>query len=86
LFISTVLAALPETLVWSPKVGFVMILCNVLAIAIARNTVQKPDVGPQFPSPALAGGLSIPAFIGAASFGHILGVGAILGLANLGVL
>lgn len=63
-----------------------MIVCNILAIAIGKFTIKYPSAGPQLPSPALFGGLGLPALLGTTSFGHLLGAGAILGLANLGVL
>ena len=85
-FLPVVIAAVPHTPTWSPKVAAVMIVCNILAIAIGKFTIKYPNVGPQMPSPSLFGGLSLPAVLGTTSFGHLLGVGAILGLANLGVL
>jgi photosystem I subunit 10 len=63
-----------------------MIVCNILAIAIGKFTIKYPSADPQMPSPSLFGGLGLPAVIGTTSFGHLLGAGAILGLANLGVL
>ncbi|MBW4485929.1 MAG: photosystem I reaction center subunit PsaK [Tildeniella torsiva UHER 1998/13D] len=81
-----ILAAVPNTLEWSPKVAVVMILCNILAIAIGKFTIKHPSSPPAMPSPELFGGFGLPAVLGTASFGHILGAGAILGLANLGVL
>ena len=71
---------------WSPKVAIVMIVCNVLAIAIGKFTIKYPSAGPQLPAPNLFGGMGFPALLGTASLGHLLGAGAILGLANLGVL
>jgi photosystem I subunit 10 len=79
-------SAVPPTPEWSLKVAFVMIICNVLAIAIAKRTIQKPNVGPAMPSPSLFGGFSLGAVLGTTSFGHILGVGVILGLTSFGVL
>lgn len=76
----------PSTLEWSPKIAIVMIICNIIAIAIGKFTIQKPDVGPQLPSPSLFGGLSLGALLGTMSLGHILGAGAILGLASLGAI
>lgn len=81
-----VLAAVPTTLTWSPKVAVVMILCNILAIAIGKFTIKYPSVGPAMPSSNLFGGFGVGAVLGTASFGHLLGAGVILGLANLGVL
>ncbi|MBE9046778.1 photosystem I reaction center subunit PsaK [Pleurocapsales cyanobacterium LEGE 10410] len=83
----TLLAAYtPNTVSWSPKVAFVMIACNIAAIAIGKFTIQMKSVGPQLPSPALFGGMGLPALLGTTSFGHLLGAGVILGLANAGVL
>lgn len=79
---SLVLAATYRAADWSPSVAVVMILANVIAIAISRFTIQRPNVGPEVPGL----GLSVPALIAATSFGHILGAGAILGLTNTGAL
>lgn len=80
------LATVPATLEWSPKVALVMILCNVLAIAIGKFTIKHPSEGPALPSPALFGGMGLPALLATTSFGHVLGLGTILGLANMGAL
>lgn len=80
------LTATPRAADWSPAVGLIMILCNVLAIAIGKLTIQRPNVGPELPSSNLFGGLSLPALLGTTSFGHVLGAGVILGLSNMGVL
>lgn len=86
LTIVSLLAAVPTTLEWSPKVAIVMVLCNVLAIAIGKFTIKYPSADPQLPSPALFGGMGLPALLGTTSFGHLIGAGVILGLANLGAL
>ena len=79
-------AAMPATLEWSPKVAGVMIACNILAIAFGKFTIQKPNVGTPMPSANFFGGFGLGAVLGTTSFGHILGAGVILGLANMGVL
>lgn len=79
-------AAVPTTVEWSPKVAAVMIVCNILAIAFGKMTIQKPSEGPAMPSPGMFGGMGVGAVLGTTSFGHILGVGVILGLASMGVL
>ncbi|MFM7470889.1 MAG: photosystem I reaction center subunit PsaK [Nodosilinea sp. LVE1205-7] len=81
-----VLAVVPTTLTWSPKVAIVMILCNILAIAFGKFTIKYPSAPPALPSPSLFGGFGLPALLGTTSFGHLLGAGVILGLANLGAL
>jgi len=76
----------PRTLSWNPKVGAVMIIANIIAIAFAKYTMKNPGAGPALPGGAFFGGMGLPALLGTTSFGHVLGVGAILGLARLGVL
>lgn len=76
----------PRTLSWNPKVGAVMIIANIIAIAFAKYTMKNPGAGPALPGGAFFGGMGLPALLGTTSFGHVLGAGAILGLARLGVL
>ena len=83
--ITPLLAMAPATITWSPKVALVMIVCNVIAIAIGKASIKQPNVGLQLPSPNLFGGFSHGAMLGTLSLGHILGMGAILGLASRGV-
>jgi photosystem I subunit X len=87
LFLPTLLATtLPATPEWSPMVGIVMIVSNIIAIAIGKFTINQPSVGPAMPSPKLFGGFGLGAVLGTACLGHILGGGVILGLASSGVL
>ncbi|MGK7945795.1 MAG: photosystem I reaction center subunit PsaK [Microcystaceae cyanobacterium] len=79
-------AAVPATVSWSPKVAMVMIICNIIAIAFGKATIQQQNVGPGLPAPRFFGNMGLGAVLGTTSFGHLLGVGAILGLSNLGVL
>lgn len=79
-------SAVPATLEWSPKVAIVMIICNIVAIAFGKFTIQKPNSDPQMPSSAMFGGFGLPAVLATTSFGHILGAGVILGLASLGAI
>lgn len=76
----------PASFTWSPTVGIVMVLCNIAAIAIGKLTMKDYAKGPAMPSPSLFGGFGLPAVLATTSFGHILGAGVILGLANVGVL
>jgi photosystem I subunit 10 len=82
----TLLAVVPPTLAWGPKTAIVMVICNVLAIAIGKYTIQHPNAGPALPSPAMFGGMGLPALLATTSFGHILGLGVLFGLANVGAL
>lgn len=78
--------AIPNTVTWTPTMGLVMVLCNVLAIALGKATMAQPSAGPALPSPEMFGGMGVPALLATTSLGHIIGFGAILGLANLGIL
>jgi photosystem I subunit 10 len=80
------LTSIPATLEWSPKVAVVMIICNIVAIAIGKATIQQPNVGPGMPMPQMFGNLSAGAVLGTTSLGHIIGIGVILGLASMGAL
>jgi len=87
LHLTSILATtVPNTVEWNLNVGITMIVCNIIAIAIAKYNIQQPNVGPQMPSPNLFGGFSLAAVIGTTCFGHVLGAGVILGLARLGAL
>ncbi len=77
------LGTVPHTPTWGPSVAIVMILCNALVFFIGKQVIQIPDAGP---APGVFLGLGLPALLAVTSLGHIVGAGAILGLANLGVL
>ena len=79
-------AYVPTTVEWSPKVAIVMITCNIIAIAIGKYTMQNTSAGPALPSSEFFGGMGLPALLGTTSLGHLIGAGAILGLATVGAL
>lgn len=81
----SLLAITPASVTWTPKVALVMIICNVIAIAIGKATIKYPNEGAKMPSASFFGGLSHGAMLGCTSFGHLLGMGAILGLSTRGV-
>ncbi|MBN3883325.1 MAG: photosystem I reaction center subunit PsaK [Nostoc sp.] len=81
---STLLAAATTPLQWSPTVGLIMIIANLIAIAFGKSTIKYPNAEPGLPSANLFGGFGLPALLATTAFGHILGVGTILGLHNLG--
>jgi photosystem I subunit X len=86
LLTTTLLAVAPRAADWSPTVGLIMIVCNVLAIAIGKFTIKQQNVGLGLPSGAMFGGMSHGAMMGTTSLGHLLGAGVILGLSNMGVI
>ncbi|MBN3925265.1 photosystem I reaction center subunit PsaK [Nostoc sp. NMS4] len=81
---STLLAAATTPLQWSPTVGLIMIIANIVAIAFGKSSIKYPNAEPGLPSANLFGGFGLPALLATTAFGHILGVGTILGLHNLG--
>ena len=85
-FFNSLLATVPTTVEWNLNVGLTMVICNIVAIAIAKATVKQPNADPQLPSSEFFGGMGLPALLATTSFGHLLGAGVILGLANAGAL
>lgn len=86
LYLPSLLAVTPATVAWSPKVGLVMIICNVIAIAIGNYGIKHKNVGLGLPSSELFGGMGHGAMLACTSLGHVIGIGAIIGLASIGVL
>jgi photosystem I subunit X len=63
----------------------VMVVACLLALWIGSRTIKLPHVGAKMPLGPLAplfNNISVPAFIASVSFGHILGVLAVMGLSN----
>ena len=83
IFLTTTIPNTPE---WSPIVGIIMITCNILAIAIGKMTMAEPSAEPKLTNPDFFGGMGLPALLATTSFGHVIGFGVILGLANIGVI
>lgn len=74
---------------WNLNIGLIMLACNVLAFIIARFGIQRAGEGASplpIQIPVLGKTFGLPEVLAAASFGHILGAGVILGLTNSGVL
>ncbi|NET56949.1 MAG: photosystem I reaction center subunit PsaK [Symploca sp. SIO2E6] len=88
--IYSILATTPTTIAWSPTVGLVMILCNLFAIIVGRFAIKNAGTGPDLPAggskPDILKNFGIAELLATTSFGHILGAGFILGLANAGIL
>lgn len=89
---SILLAALqqtvPNTPSWNWNISLVMNICIILGIIIARIAAQNRNKGSSLSSPAPTVGknLGLPDLLAGLSFGHILGVGTVLGLTNAGLL
>ena len=86
IYLPSLLAVVPSTVSWSPKVGLVMVICNVIAIAIGKYGIKNQNVGLQLPASEFFGGMSHGAMLAVTSLGHIIGIGAIIGLSTIGVL
>ena len=84
--LAPLLAIAPASVAWSPKVGLVMIIANVIAIGIGKATIKYPNVGGDLPNNSFFGGMGVGAMLGCTSLGHVMGIGAIQGLASTGVL
>ncbi|MEO1352752.1 MAG: photosystem I reaction center subunit PsaK [Cyanobacteria bacterium J06635_15] len=84
-YLPTLLEIVPRTVAWSPAVGIVMVLCNVLAIALGKIAIKYPSADGALPSPYF-GGMGFASLLGVTSLGHVIGLGTIIGLATVGVL
>jgi photosystem I subunit X len=82
------LASIPTTTNWSISVALIMVTCNLFVIAIGRYAIKVKGVGPSLPVqvPGLFEGFGLPELLATTSFGHLLGAGMILGLAQAGLL
>ncbi|MFM9267724.1 photosystem I reaction center subunit PsaK [Tychonema sp. BBK16] len=83
---SILLTVAPRTVEWSPTIAVIMIVCNILAIAFGKLTIQHQSTGGAMPSANMFGGFGLGAVLGTTCFGHILGAGAILGLSYIGAI
>ena len=75
-------ATVPPTPSWTFKTALVMLICNVLGLLLVRIATKDRGSKPASPVP----GFGFPQLLAGTSFGHILGVGAILGLTNVGAI
>ena len=71
--------SVPMTPEWNKSVAIAISICCIITLMFS-SVINKPLVGPKLPILPI----SIPTFVAAMCFGHILGVGIILGLANIG--
>ncbi|MEM7554216.1 MAG: photosystem I reaction center subunit PsaK [Cyanobacteria bacterium P01_A01_bin.84] len=66
---------------WTPRIAAIVSGSCVIALLVSFG-LKNTKTGPKMPLLPV----SIPAFIGAMCFGHILGLGIVLGLYNTGIL
>jgi photosystem I subunit X len=82
------IAAIPHTEPWGLNTILVMLICNTVAIAI-RGLATALPIGKQntnISTKNLFQQFSPAELIATFSFGHIIGVGFVLGLTNIGVI
>lgn len=72
-------ASVPATPAWNPTVAIIISVSSLVMVLLSTR-IEKPLVGPKFPILPI----SIPTFVAAMAFGHIVGVGIVLGLTNIG--
>jgi len=74
-------ASVPATPAWNPTVAIIISVSSLVMVLLSTR-IEKPLVGPKFPILPI----SIPTFVAAMAFGHIVGIGIVLGLTNIGSL
>jgi photosystem I subunit X len=87
-----IIAAIPHTEPWGFNTAFVMIVCNLVAVAIlllngyinGRDPISNPIA--HNGQPALTQQFTLPELLATFSVGHIVGVGMVLGLTNIGTI
>ncbi len=88
ILLAAVQSTVADTSTWSWSGSLVMNICILLGIIIAKVGIQNKGKGPKLPllEPFLGRDFGAPELIAGISFGHILGIGAILGLTNTGLI
>jgi photosystem I subunit X len=91
-----IIAAIPHTEPWGFNTAILMVAANLFAIVIAEwrfSLTARPGTVDPANNPSLTAGkadlfanFNLSKLIVAMSFGHILGVGLVLGLTNLGII
>ena len=72
-------ASVPATPECNTTVAAIISVSCLVSLLLTFK-VKQPLVGPKLPILPI----SIPAFIGAMCFGHVIGIGIVLGLTNIG--
>lgn len=85
---SAVQSTVPDTSTWSWSGSLIMNICIILGIIIAKIGIKNKGKGPRLPllEPFLGRDFGAPELIAGFSIGHVLGIGTILGLTNVGVI
>lgn len=88
ILLAAVQATVPDTVKWSWTGSAIIIGSSLFVLFIASRAIRYPQVGPKMPLPfpSLFNNPSVGTFLGSMSLGHVLGIGIVLGLNNIGVL
>ncbi len=78
----------PDTVTWSWTGTAVIVGLSLLFLLIIPRTIRFPHTGMKMPLPfpSLFNNPSVGAFLASLSAGHLIGIPAVLGLNNLGIL
>ncbi len=73
---------------WDWTGTIIIVGASLLSLLIIPRVVRYPHVGPKMPLPfpSVFNNPSVGSFLAAMSTGHLIGIGAVLGLTNLGVI
>nr|YP_010904031.1 photosystem I reaction center subunit X [Caulacanthus ustulatus]WCH57282.1 photosystem I reaction center subunit X [Caulacanthus ustulatus] len=85
MYINILLTIAPNTSAWSIQNASIMIISNLLCIGVGRYAIKVRGLGPGIPILGLEG-FGLPELLATTSLGHIIGVGAILGLNSVGII
>ncbi|MUL37577.1 photosystem I reaction center subunit PsaK [Gloeocapsopsis dulcis] len=88
ILLAAVQSTVPDTVKWSWTGSAIIIGTSLLILFIASRTIRFPQVGPKMPLPfpSLFNNPSVGTVLGSVALGHIVGIGIVLGLNNLGIL
>ena len=88
LLAAAVQPTVPDTVKWSWTGSAVIIGACLLCLLIIPRIVRYPQTGAKMPLPfsSLFNDPSVGAFLASMSAGHLIGIPAVLGLNNLGIL
>lgn len=88
ILLAAVQSTVPDTVRWSWTGTAIIIASCLFVLFVASRTIRFPQVGPKMPLPfpSLFNNPSVGTFLGSMSLGHVLGIGIVLGLNNLGIL
>lgn len=69
-------ASEPVTKLWNWEGTYIIVASCLLVLFIVSRTIEEPHVGPRMPLPfpELFNNISVAGFLGAMSFGHMIGV------------